>query len=179
MAAASALQGIPVAQFSGLAPGLTYYGLDKATGIKWAGARLVPAPVPEGSDPSQAQISSQDAGLVLRVPTAGGGLLDGLCRRQHRTGHDLPGNGSSRRREGMGLAGRRVSTQRDLTGPDRLRPARSGDGQSGSVDPGGFGTGSVPGTPSSSDVVGPLGTGPEALLVADEGIPEPTGGHPA
>lgn len=73
VAAASALQGIPVAQFSGLAPGLTYYGLDRTTGVKWAGARLVPAPVPEGSDPSQAQISSQDAGsyYVFQQPAGG------------------------------------------------------------------------------------------------------------
>jgi len=73
VAAASALQSIPVAQFSGLAPGLTYYGLDKTTGIRWAGARLVPAPVPEGSDPSEAQISSQDAGsyYVFQQPSGG------------------------------------------------------------------------------------------------------------
>lgn len=73
VAAASAPQGIPVAQFSGLAPGLTYYGLDKTTGVKWAGARLVPTPVPEGSDPSQAQTSSQDAGscYVFQQPAGG------------------------------------------------------------------------------------------------------------
>jgi hypothetical protein len=73
VAAASALQSIPVAQFSGLAPGLTYYGLDKTTGVRWAGARLVPAPVPEGADPSQAQISSQDEGsyYVFQQPSGG------------------------------------------------------------------------------------------------------------
>lgn len=73
VAAASALQNIPVAQFSGLAPGLTYYGLDRTTGIKWAGARLVAAPVPEGANPSQAQVSTQDEGsyYVFRQPPGG------------------------------------------------------------------------------------------------------------
>ena len=71
--AAATLQNIPVVQFSGLAPGLTYYGLDKTTGTKWAAARLVPAPVPEGADPSQAQVSSQDEGsyYVFRQPAGG------------------------------------------------------------------------------------------------------------
>ncbi len=71
--AASTLQNIPAAQFSGLAPGLTYYGLDKTTGTKWAAARLVPAPVPEGAQPSQAQVSSQDEGsyYVFRQPAGG------------------------------------------------------------------------------------------------------------
>jgi hypothetical protein len=73
VAAASGLQGIPVAQFSGLAPGLTYYALDKTTGIRWAGARLVAAPVPEGADPSQAQVSTQDEGsyYVFQQPAGG------------------------------------------------------------------------------------------------------------
>ena len=73
VAAASALQNIPVAQFSGLAPGLTYYGLDKTTGSHWAGARLVAAPVPQGATPSQAQVSTQDEGsyYVFRRPAGG------------------------------------------------------------------------------------------------------------
>jgi len=74
VAAAAALQNIPVVQFTGLAPGLTYYGLDKTTGIKWAGARLVPAPVAEGAEPSRAQVSSQDEGsyYVFQQPPGGG-----------------------------------------------------------------------------------------------------------
>lgn len=73
VAAASALQGIPVAQFSGLAPGLTFYALDKTTGIRWAGARLVAAPVPDGANPSQAQVSTQDEGsyYVFQQPAGG------------------------------------------------------------------------------------------------------------
>jgi hypothetical protein len=71
--AASALQNIPVAQFSGLAPGLTFYGLDRTTGIRWAGARLLAAPVPEGAPSSQAQISTQDEGsyYVFQQPSGG------------------------------------------------------------------------------------------------------------
>jgi hypothetical protein len=73
VAAASALQNIPVVQFSGLAPGLTYYGLDKTTGIRWAGARLVAAPVPDGADPSQAQVSTQDEGSYYVFQQHSGG----------------------------------------------------------------------------------------------------------
>ncbi len=73
VAAAASLQNIPVAQFTGLAPGLTYYAVDKTTGVRWAGARLVPAPVAEGAQPSQAQISSQDEGsyYVFQQPPGG------------------------------------------------------------------------------------------------------------
>ncbi len=73
VAAAAGLQQIPVGQFTGLAPGLTYYGLDKTTATYWAGARLVPAPTPDGSAPSQAQISSQDEGsyYVFQKPSGG------------------------------------------------------------------------------------------------------------
>src|SRR5271169_4061773 len=31
----SALDNIPASEFSGLAPGLTYYGLDRSTGVHW------------------------------------------------------------------------------------------------------------------------------------------------
>jgi hypothetical protein len=73
VAAAAALQNIPVAQFSGLAPGLTYYGLDKTTGIYWAGARLVAAPSADPSNPTQAQVSTQDEGsyYVFQKPSGG------------------------------------------------------------------------------------------------------------
>ena len=73
VAAAAGLQNIPVAQFSGLAPGLTYYGLDKTTGIYWAGARLVAAPSSDPSNPTQAQVSTQDEGsyYVFQKPSGG------------------------------------------------------------------------------------------------------------
>jgi hypothetical protein len=74
VAAAAALQNIPVAQFSGLAPGLTYYGLDKTTATYWAGARLVAAPTSDASQPpTQAQVSTQDEGsyYVFQKPSGG------------------------------------------------------------------------------------------------------------
>jgi hypothetical protein len=73
LAAAAGLNHIPVAEFAGLAPGLTYYGLDKATNVYWAGARLVPAPTADPSNPSQAQVSSQDEGsyYVFQQPNGG------------------------------------------------------------------------------------------------------------
>ena len=73
VAAAAGLNSIPVAEFTGLAPGLTYYALDKETNIHWAGARLVPAPSPNPSSPTQAQISSQDAGsyYIFQQPMGG------------------------------------------------------------------------------------------------------------
>jgi hypothetical protein len=73
VAAAAALQHIPVVQFSGLAPGLTYYGLDKTTATYWAGARLVAAPTADASNPTQAQISTQDEGsyYVFQKPSGG------------------------------------------------------------------------------------------------------------
>jgi hypothetical protein len=73
VAAAAGLNSIPVAEFTGLAPGLTFYALDKETNIHWAGARLVPAPSSNPSSPTQAQISSQDAGsyYVFQQPMGG------------------------------------------------------------------------------------------------------------
>lgn len=73
VAAGAALNGIPPSQYTGLAPGLTYYALDKTTGTYWAGARLVPAPSSNPSAPTQAQISSQDAGsyYVFKRPRSG------------------------------------------------------------------------------------------------------------
>jgi hypothetical protein len=73
VAAAAALQDIPVVQFSGLAPGLTYYGQDKTTGTYWAGARLVAAPSSDPSNPTRAQVSTQDEGsyYVFSKPSGG------------------------------------------------------------------------------------------------------------
>ena len=62
LAAGAATNGIPVAQYSGLAPGLTYEALDRSTGTYWAGARLVPAPSSDPSNPTRAQVASQDDG---------------------------------------------------------------------------------------------------------------------
>jgi hypothetical protein len=86
VAAAASLQNIPVAQFTGLAPGLTYYAVDKTTGVRWAGARLVPAPVAEGAQPSQAQISSQDEGSYYVFEQAPGGSW-----RAYAAGNTGPG----------------------------------------------------------------------------------------
>lgn len=55
--------GAPVSQYSGLAPGLTYYAFDRTTGIFWAGAKLVPkVPSNPNGPPTQAEVSSQDEG---------------------------------------------------------------------------------------------------------------------
>lgn len=62
VAAGAALNGIPVAQYSGLTPGLTYYALDQATGTYWAAAQLSPAPSSNPNQPTQAQVASQDDG---------------------------------------------------------------------------------------------------------------------
>ena len=74
VSAGSALNDIPTSEFSGLAPGLTYYGLDRSTGVHWAGARLVAAPSSDPSNPTQAQISNQDRGsyYVFRQSPGGG-----------------------------------------------------------------------------------------------------------
>jgi len=73
VASGAALNNIPASQFTGLAPGLTYYALDEATKTYWAGARLVPAPSSNPSSPTQAQISSQDAGsyYLFKRPQTG------------------------------------------------------------------------------------------------------------
>lgn len=71
--AASALNNIPASEFSGLAPGLTYYALDRSTGTYWAGARLVAAPSSDPSNPTRAQVSTQDEGSYYVFKQAGGG----------------------------------------------------------------------------------------------------------
>jgi len=73
VSAASALNNIPASEFSGLAPGLTYYGLDRSTGIHWAGARLVAAPSSDPSNPTRAQVSTQDEGSYYVFQQASGG----------------------------------------------------------------------------------------------------------
>jgi hypothetical protein len=73
VAAGAALNNIPVAEYTGLAPGLTYYAYDGATQTYWAAARLVPAPTSDPSNPSQAQVASQDEGsyYLFRQPRGG------------------------------------------------------------------------------------------------------------
>jgi cytoskeletal protein RodZ len=73
VAAGAAVNDIPVAQYSGLAPGLTYYAFDRSTGTYWAGARLVPAPSSDPSNPTRAQVASQDAGSYYVFSQTTGG----------------------------------------------------------------------------------------------------------
>jgi hypothetical protein len=73
VAAGADLNSIPVAEYTGLAPGLTYYALDKESGTYWAGARLVPAPSSDLSSPTRAQVASQDAGSYYLFSQPKGG----------------------------------------------------------------------------------------------------------
>lgn len=66
--AGAASHQLPVFDYTGLAPGMTYYALDPATGISWAGAALVPGP---GSIP--AQVANQDDGAYLLFEKMPGG----------------------------------------------------------------------------------------------------------
>lgn len=71
--AGAGLNNIPASEYSGLAPGLTYYALDRTSNRYWAAARLVPAPSSNPSSPTQAQVASQDAGsyYVFSQPSGG------------------------------------------------------------------------------------------------------------
>jgi hypothetical protein len=73
LAAGAAVNGIPVAEYTGLAPGLTFYALDRSTSTYWAGARLVPAPTADPSNPSRAQVASQDDGSYYIFTEPAGG----------------------------------------------------------------------------------------------------------
>lgn len=55
--AGAAEHNLPVTDYTGLAPGLTYYALDPATATYWAGAKLIPS-----SSSVQAQVSAQGNG---------------------------------------------------------------------------------------------------------------------
>ena len=61
---------IPPSQYTGLAPGLTYYAIDKSTNTYWAAARLVPGMT---AADTQAQIASQDQGsyYLFKMPPGG------------------------------------------------------------------------------------------------------------
>jgi hypothetical protein len=67
VAAGAFLHGLPTSDFTGLAPGETYYAFDAATSTYWAGAGLVPS---TSSQP--AQVSVQDDGSYLLFTRATG-----------------------------------------------------------------------------------------------------------
>jgi hypothetical protein len=67
-AAGAALHKLPVADYTGLVKGQTYYALDPATGDHWAGAALIPS---KGS--KKAQIGNQDDGAYLVYRQTGSG----------------------------------------------------------------------------------------------------------
>jgi hypothetical protein len=68
VAAGAADHGLTDNDFTGLAPGKTYFAIDHATGTYWAGAALVASP-----SSTQAQVSTQDDGayLVFEKPAGG------------------------------------------------------------------------------------------------------------
>jgi len=85
VAAAAALDAIPVSEYSGLRPGLTYYAYDQATRRYWAGAQLVPAPSSDPANPTQAQVASQDDGSYYVFTRSGDGAWSA-----HATGASGP-----------------------------------------------------------------------------------------
>jgi hypothetical protein len=58
--AGAALNSLQASDYTGLAPGETYYAYDATTATYWAGAALVPSP-----SSMQAQVSVQDDGSYL------------------------------------------------------------------------------------------------------------------
>ena len=108
VAAGAAVNGIPVAQYSGLAPGLTYEALDRATGTYWAGARLAPAPTSDPSNPTRAQVASQDDGSYYVFQRPSGGSWTAYARGGQRPPDPVPGHRSGRGGGGVGLAGREL-----------------------------------------------------------------------
>ena len=60
LAAGAALHQLPVTDYTGLLPGVTYYAYDTSTGTYWAGAALVPS-----STSTPAQVANQDDGSYL------------------------------------------------------------------------------------------------------------------
>lgn len=65
--------GVAPSEYSGFAPGLTYYAFDSSTGTYWAGAKPMPAPSTNPNQPTQAQVASQDDGAydVFEKPAGG------------------------------------------------------------------------------------------------------------
>ncbi len=111
MVAGAALNNIPVSEYSGLAPGLTYYAFDMGSDTYWAAARLVPAPSAEPSAPTRAQVASQDAGsyYVFSRPKGGSWTADAAGNTGPGTPCPvtvpLPSG-----RDRLGMAGRGLST---------------------------------------------------------------------
>ena len=66
--AGAALNSLQASDYTGLAPGETFYAYDASTSTYWAGAALVPSP-----SSMQAQVSVQDDGsyLLFDRPAAG------------------------------------------------------------------------------------------------------------
>jgi hypothetical protein len=69
--AGAALNSLQASDYTGLAPGATYYAYDATTDTYWAGAALVPSP-----SSMQAQVSVQDDGgyLLFSRPANGAWL---------------------------------------------------------------------------------------------------------
>ncbi len=66
--AGAALNSLPASDYTGLAPGLTYYAYDPATKTYWAGASLVAS-----RSSQQAEVSVQDDGsyVLFKRPASG------------------------------------------------------------------------------------------------------------
>jgi hypothetical protein len=68
VAAGAKSHDLPAADFTGLAPGETYYGYDPTTTTYWAGAGLVPS---TSSMPAQVSVQDDGSYLVFSRPTGG------------------------------------------------------------------------------------------------------------
>jgi len=66
--AGAASHNLPASDYTGLAPGRTYYAYDPATSTYWAGAALVPS-----TSSTPAQVSVQDDGAYLLFTRPPGG----------------------------------------------------------------------------------------------------------
>jgi outer membrane murein-binding lipoprotein Lpp len=78
--AGAALNSLPASDYTGLAPGTTYYAYDPVTATYWAAGALAPSPSSE-----QAQVSAQDDGSYLLFSRPAGAAWtahnDGLTAR--------------------------------------------------------------------------------------------------
>ena len=80
--AGAAGHSLPVADFTGLEKGLTFYAYDPADGLYWAGTRLVPSP-----SSMAAQVSVQDdGGYDVFTKSASGAWTDHLDGLGTQTG---------------------------------------------------------------------------------------------
>ena len=122
VASAAGLNNIPVAEFTGLAPGLTYYALDRETNIYWAAARLVAAPTSDPSSPSRAQVSTQDDGSYYLFQQPQGGPWTAYVGRKCRSVHTLSGHRPAGGGRGLGMAGGELPA---TAGSERREKSRS------------------------------------------------------